>query len=434
MDFLDQIKRKHVNEEIAGSQIKRYKQLIEAAKIVNSTLDLGKLLNIIAETALRNIDADRGTLYLIDEARKELWSKVLNDPSLNEIRLPLGKGIAGHVAVTGHVLNIVDAHSDPRFNPEYDRKTGYQTKTILCMPLRNKDGKIIGVFQLLNRRNGTFTDDDVSFIDALSVHATIAIENARLYEQERQKIAMEKEFIAAREVQMSLIPKHLPKMDNFAFAACTIPAREVGGDYYDFIRLNDQRCELVIADVAGKGLSAALLAAMGKGVFYSQAVQYLSPVAHLKGCNHILKHQFPKNSFITMLVAIVDSKTMTITFANAGHCYPLLYKSNLKTAELLTTKGMAMTLADDLLCNEYSIHMQPNDCLILYSDGITEAENITKAFFDIDRLQTLVARIGHHTAETVLQLILDEIREFSKGNDQSDDITLIVVKATNKPD
>jgi len=230
-----------------GSHLHRYEQLIEAAKIVNSTLDLNKLLNIIAETALKNVGADRGTLYLVDASRQELWSKVINDPALDEIRLPLGKGIAGYVAVTGDIVNIAEAYSDPRFNPEYDKKTGYLTKTILCMPLRNKDGNIIGVFQLLNKRSATFDLDDISFIEALSVHAAIAVENARLYAQEREKIALEKEFIAAREVQLSLVPKHLPSMPNFSFAACTIPATEVGGDYYDFIKLDENRYEIVIA-------------------------------------------------------------------------------------------------------------------------------------------------------------------------------------------
>lgn len=171
------------NTERAITELNKMNQLIEAAKTVNSTLDLDKLLGVILETALRGVDADRGTVYIVDEMKQELWSKVLKGEELVEIRLQMGKGIAGHVAATGETTNIPDAYLDPRFNPEFDRKTGYRTKTILSMPMKNKDGKTVGVFQLLNKRKGEFTYDDESYIEALSVHAAMAIENANIAQQ-----------------------------------------------------------------------------------------------------------------------------------------------------------------------------------------------------------------------------------------------------------
>lgn len=155
-------------------------RLIEASKIINSTLDLEKLLEVILDTAINALDADRGTLYLVDKAKNELWSKVWQGVNVVEIRLPIGKGVAGHVAQTGKTINITDAYNDPHFNPEIDLKTGYRTNNILCMPLRNKDGTTIGVFQLLNKQQGAFDDDDEQFIEALSAHASVALENARL--------------------------------------------------------------------------------------------------------------------------------------------------------------------------------------------------------------------------------------------------------------
>lgn len=155
-------------------------RLIEASKIINSTLDLEKLLEVILDTAINALDADRGTLYLVDKAKEELWSKVWQGANVVEIRLPIGKGVAGHVAQTGKTINITDAYNDPHFNPEIDLKTGYRTNNILCMPLRNKDGKTIGVFQLLNKQQGAFDDDDEQFIEALSAHASVALENARM--------------------------------------------------------------------------------------------------------------------------------------------------------------------------------------------------------------------------------------------------------------
>jgi signal transduction histidine kinase/CRP-like cAMP-binding protein len=165
------------------SQLRKLSKLVEASKSVNSTLDLEKLLGLILDSAVKSTDADRGTVYLVDSIKQELWSKVFGGENMVEIRLPIGKGIAGAVAQLGETINIPDAYSDPRFNPEVDKRSGYRTENILCMPMKNKDGKIIGVFQLLNKKEGPFTADDEQFIEAFSAHASVAIENARLAQE-----------------------------------------------------------------------------------------------------------------------------------------------------------------------------------------------------------------------------------------------------------
>jgi len=177
------IKQVEKAREKAQSRIDRLTSLIEAAKNVNSSLDLDELLKIILTTATEGTKADRGTLYLIDYSRGEIWSKVLQGESVSEIRLPLGKGIAGYVAQSGDTIYAEDAYKDPRFNPEIDRMTGYRTRSMLCMPMRNRYGKIIGVFQLLNKEGIQFRKEDEEFIDALSAHASIAIENARITQE-----------------------------------------------------------------------------------------------------------------------------------------------------------------------------------------------------------------------------------------------------------
>jgi CRP-like cAMP-binding protein/anti-sigma regulatory factor (Ser/Thr protein kinase) len=162
-------------------KLDRLNKLIEASKIVNSAIDIDRLLGLILDVAVRGTGADRGTLYLTDETSHELWSKVAQGrDNMVEIRLPVGRGLAGYVAKTGETVNIADAYKDPRFNPEIDKRSGYKTLNVLCMPMRNKDGKIAGVFQLLNKHEGSFGRDDEAFIDGLSVHAAIALENARM--------------------------------------------------------------------------------------------------------------------------------------------------------------------------------------------------------------------------------------------------------------
>jgi signal transduction histidine kinase len=161
-------------------KLDKLNMLIEASKIVNSAIDLDTVLGLILDVATRSIAADRGTLYLVDHRTEELWSKIAQGSGMIEIRLPMGKGLAGYVGRTGEVVNITDAYRDARFNPDIDRKSGYTTQTVLCMPMRNKEGKIVGVFQFLNKRTGLFGPEDEAFIDALSVHAAMAIENARV--------------------------------------------------------------------------------------------------------------------------------------------------------------------------------------------------------------------------------------------------------------
>ncbi len=178
--FVSELERNAVS---SAAKLDRLNLLIEASKIVNSTIDIDKLLILILNAATHSIKAERGTLYLLDKDKEELWAKVAQGKDMIEIRLPIGKGLAGHVARTGETVNIPDAYNDPRFNPEIDKKSGYHTRNVLCMPMKNKEGEIVGVFQFLNKKQGVFSDDDIAFIDALSVHAAIALENARLAQE-----------------------------------------------------------------------------------------------------------------------------------------------------------------------------------------------------------------------------------------------------------
>jgi len=162
-------------------QLNKMSRLIEAAKSVNSSLNIDTVLEIILDTAIQSTDADRGTLYLVDNNTNEIWSKHLHGDNVGEIRLPIGKGIAGYVAQTGETINIDNTYDHPYFNPEIDQRSGYHTDSMLCMPLRNNSGEIIGVFQLLNKKNLGFTNEDEDFLDALSSHASIALENAQLH-------------------------------------------------------------------------------------------------------------------------------------------------------------------------------------------------------------------------------------------------------------
>jgi K+-sensing histidine kinase KdpD len=173
-------KQIETHHESTKKEINRLNALVEATQTVNSSLELDKVLQLILDEAIRITDAERGTIYLVDENTKEIWSKILVGGELNEVRQPIGKGISGYVAETGESVNIEDAYNDSRFNPEFDKRTGFRTRNILCVPMHNKEENIIGVFQLINKRAGEFGTEDETFLRAFSIHAAIAIENSRL--------------------------------------------------------------------------------------------------------------------------------------------------------------------------------------------------------------------------------------------------------------
>jgi adenylate cyclase len=162
--------------------------LLEVMCSLAAERDLDVLLQKIMQKTSEVMDADRSTLFLVDEAKQQIWSKVAQGAALNEIRVPIGAGIAGHVAKTGETVNIPDAYQDPRFNPDVDRHTGYHTRTILSMPMRNREGKILGVLQVLNKRNRAFTADDEELLEAFSSQAAIAVQNALLNEELRKRM------------------------------------------------------------------------------------------------------------------------------------------------------------------------------------------------------------------------------------------------------
>ncbi|MGQ9629894.1 MAG: diguanylate cyclase [bacterium] len=194
LSLVDQLK---LEKEDLARRLHRLSVLLKVGKAISSEIALDPLLDLIVSEITPAMSADRTTLYLVDSEKGEIWTKVIQAEEIKEIRLPLGSGIAGYVAETGEVLNIVNAYSDPRFNKEIDKKTGYRTKTILCIPMKNHLGKIIGVVQVINKKDGAFTEEDVELLEALASQASIAIENAWLYAEQKRSFESFIETLAA---------------------------------------------------------------------------------------------------------------------------------------------------------------------------------------------------------------------------------------------
>ena len=416
--------------ERAQRELRKFAQLIEAAKKLNSTLDLEEVLDIILEMTLRVVDADRGTVFLLDEEKKELWTKVargLDATGRMIVRLPIGKGVAGYVAATGDIINIPDAYLDPRFSPEFDQRTGYRTESMLCMPMRNKDGKIIGVFQLLNKRSGLFTDEDATFMDALSVHAALAIENARLYEQERQKIRIDRDLHAAREVQMSLLPKQVPRVEGYDFSAVTVPALEVAGDLYDFLPLEGGRLAISLGDVSGKGLAASLLMANIQATLRDQSHAVPSSVECIRRTNNLLFQNTSPEKFVTLFYAVLDMKKHTLRYCTAGHEPAILMSGGWQTRQL-STGGILLGIMNDFPFEEKTVSLNEDDVLVIYSDGISEAPNAEREQFGLQRLEEVMKKNHQKPAAQIQEAILSAVLIHLGQVPAVDDMTLVVVK------
>lgn len=424
--FLQELE--HTTRHLA-SEVRRLERIIDASKMINSTLDLDNLLKIILDIAMKIVDADSGTVYLVDAKRSELWSKVLEATEPITIRLPIGKGIAGYVAATGDTLNIPDAYLDARFNPDIDKRTGYRTRTILCMPMRDKDGKIVGVFQMLNKRDGVFSSEDENGINALSVHAALAVEKARLYEEERNKIALEKDLSAAHTVQVGLLPKELPSIPGYEFSADSIPAKSVAGDLYDFISLDDGKVALTLGDVSGKGMPAALLMANVQATIRAYSRLNPDPEACIGQSNALLFNSTTADKFATLFYAVLDPEGNVFRYSNAGHEDPLFFHKG-KSPQRLKAGGVPLGVVESFPFQSEKVEMKKGDVLIVCSDGIHDAVNSAGERFGAERVETIAKSLLTHQASEIAAKVLDEVKNHTSDTPQFDDMTILVMKRT----
>jgi len=410
------------------TQIRRLEALINASRILNSTLDLDELLTLILDLATKNLKAARGTIYLIDADKKELWSKVVKGKELVEIRLPIGTGISGHVAKTGKTVNLKDAWKDKRFFSGFDLRTGFQTKTMLCMPMRDRKGKIIGVFQILNKVRGSFDKEDESFLEAFSVHAALAIENARLHQAIVEKERIEKEIEIAGAIQRRLLPKELPSLPSFDIDAMARPSKMVGGDYYDIIGLPGNRYVFVVADVSGKGVPAALLVSTLHASIHAYIEGSLNLAELAAKLNLVVYNNTEPERYITVFLGVLDLSEGIFTYVNAGHNFPIIYKPLQKLVIPLTSGGLPLGMFDFAEFQQETVTLDPKDTLILYTDGVTEAMNRSEKEYGEDRLLQAVERAGDKSAHEVKEAIVTDVDKFVAGEPQSDDLTVMVLK------
>ena len=401
--------------------------LVEASKALGSTLDLSELLARILDVAKSQVEAERGTLFLVDEKKSEMWSLIAQGLEKQEIRLPLGKGIAGHVAETGEIVNISDAYADSRFNSEVDKQTGFRTRNIFCMPIRNKSGKIIAALELLNKKKGGFTDEDADFLLVLSGHVALALENAQLHQAVLEKERMEKEFALARGIQRSLLPDQAPQVEGFDVAVLNEPCYEVGGDYYDFLSLGQQTLLVVVADVEGKGVASAMLMSNLQATLRSLVLHLHSLNEIVELLNRMIMRDTKGQRYLSIFLGLIDLRRKAVHYFNCGHIPPIIIGPN-KAPVMLSEGGMVIGLFENARFERGQAKLDPGDVLILCTDGITESMNADQEEFGVERLISAVRAAAEGSAEQIVKEVSADVSRFSRQGTFVDDKVMIVIK------
>jgi len=398
-------------------EMDRLKTLVEASKLINSSIEPDALFGSILTVARNELHVDRGTLWFVDEEKKEIWTKVAGEFRATR---PIGTGIAGTVVATGEPIILHDAYADARFDRSADEKSGYRTRSMLCVPIRNRARKIVGALQLLNKTDGAFGTADLDFLSSISEHMAIAMENATLHMELLEKQRMEEELKLGREIQSRLLPHPPVDVRDTELAALSVPCYEVGGDYYDFLELPDGDLGLAIGDVSGKGVSAALIMSSVQA-----ALRVAAPIEDdlarlVQRLNALIYRSARGRKYATFFFGRYTPSSGLLRYANAGHNPPFIAING--ELEELTSTGKPIGILPDSTYHELAVEVPPGATLFLYTDGLNEAADPEEEEFGYDRLRELFLETRDPTR------IVDAVTQFERGARATDDKTIVVVR------
>lgn len=403
--------------------------LLEISRALESGENIQTLLESIIEKCMELMNAESASLMLLDNKKSELEFRVALGPKGKEVkplRLPIGKGIAGWVAREGKPLLIPNAYEDERFDSSFDARSGYVTKSIICVPLSYQN-KILGVVQALNRKDGKpFSKDDLKSFMLFANVAALAINNSNLLHHTIQKEKLEKDLIIANEIQRLIIPNHLPKITGLEMSGIYIHSKGIGGDFYCVFPLNENESVLCITDVAAKGINSALLSA----TIHASLRAYLDFTSDLvlimNKLNQLIEELTATDYKITFFLAKYDKITSELNYVNAGHYPPILFsKKNSPIKLVSSSEGITK---DTFEFQSRTVPLERGDLLLMYTDGVIEATNENGEIFGEERLvQTVMDKISQ-SCESIQDEITLRILDHCNDSPLNDDFTLFIVK------
>ena len=400
--------------------------LNELARAIGASLDPQEIIGTIVRKSLRAVNAEQGVIHLVDPRAADPSKTLIREMSGSHEheRFHLHQTLLGWMQLNKKPLLMNSPQTDPRFaGVKWDQAI----RSLLSVPLMIKS-ELKGVLIVYNKKNGMpFTEDDQRLLAIIAGQSAQVIETARLNEREKQLVKMQEELRLAARIQADLLPKLAPEIAGYDIAGRSIPAQSVGGDYFDFIAIDDHRLAVCVGDVSGKGLPASLLMSNVQATLRSHASLALGAQESAVRSNRLLYQSTSPEKFVTLFYGILDSNTHAMSYTNAGHEHPLVL-SDRGDSQRLSTGGIMLGMLEDFPFQEDGIMFQPGDTMVVFSDGVTEAMNSDQVQFGEERLrQTLVAH-QEENATALIESIVEAVTAHAAGVAQMDDITLVVVK------
>jgi len=420
-------------------RVRSAKMLFDISMMLNSTLKRRQQMEMIMDSAKTVLPVEAASVLLIDPDTNELFFELAQGEKgeeVREIRLAPGEGISGLVAERGESVIVNDAASDPRWSNRVASRTGFETRNLLTVPIVNH-GRIEGVLQAINKKGGrSFTERDRLLLERVARPMAVALENARVYEQLEQsmnalqqttaiKERFENELQIAGGIQMSFLPRTMPSaQEPYDVCALLKSAKEVGGDFYNFFKLDEDHLFFTLGDVSDKGIPAALFMAVTLTLIKGKMSPAYTPGQLLVMVNDELSRDNPV-LFATIVCGVFDRKTGEVVLSEGGHCTPYVVRADGNCEPVKLRKSLPLAAMPDTEYHDGRIVLEPGDRIVLYTDGITEAENAAQEQYSAVRLQEFLTMTAGMSSAELIDALIMHVYMFADGAPQSDDIAVL---------
>ncbi|GAK56036.1 serine phosphatase [Candidatus Vecturithrix granuli] len=426
-------------ENLTEELIEKYNEvnlIYDISDALSAVLDAQRVCEVIIEKAVEVIGVERASIMLYDEKKDRLRIKaahglILSHEELFQVEVAPDEGVSGKVFQSGEHLLIENIHESllPGLKHE-DRQ--YKSLSFLSVPMictpKQAEKKVMGVINMTDKKSSEmFTSGDLRLLTAVASQAAISLYNIELIEEVKDAERVKREMEIAQQIQMGLLPGNPPSIPGIELAGRCLPATQVGGDYYDFFLSSDNKLGVVIADVSGHNVGAALMMAAARSALRSEVLTQQSPAAILKNTNFVLYDDLTHAElFMTMFYAEYEARTKIFCYSNGGHNHPILLRE--RTCSFLDTDGMLIGMLASVDFEEKRLSLQPNDFVIFYTDGVVEAVNEEGKMFKLDRLCRVIEANWQCNAQQLVNKIFEELDRYTENTFRSDDITVVVLK------
>jgi phosphoserine phosphatase RsbU/P len=409
------------------STIDKLRMLLDITKKISRSLDLQEVLNLVMDTLDSLIPYDAAGIFVLQCRGDECEFKAeavrgYDIDELSDLHLKLGEGMIGSVALSATPIISPDVRTNPVYINARDK-----TRSEMVAPIISNE-EVIGVFDLESDQFNAYAEEDLEVLMMLASQVAIIIEKVMLHEQLVEKKRLEGQLEVARQVQLELLPPHDPEVTGYDISAYNFPTEEVSGDYYDWVKIFDDQIGLVIADVAGKGVPAAILMAFLRASL--RAATHIGYATHISmsKVNYLLWESIERNQFVTAFYGILDAQKGTMAYSNAGHNPPLLLNAA-GTSRFIEKGEQPLGMFRETRYHEYYLDFEPGDVLVLYTDGATEASSPSGEEFGRERLAQAVKENYDKPAREMIASLQLAVLEWTDNAGANDDVTFFIIKA-----